>query len=152
MDVTHCVQENGLWTPNEGIHQRYLKNWPNVADKICFGLTIKFKIGIEFSAVQRRLFPLWASVVRAAAHGFTSLISESVSFDIFSWLFLTNYQALCHFTIFLKEPWMGKKKKVCTLILKEHILIQLPMTMKGFQSRISFFFLDHCFVIFAINS
>ena len=63
MDVTHCVQEHGLWTPNEGIHQRYLKNWPDVADKICFGRTIKFKIGIEFSAVQRRLFSLCVSVV-----------------------------------------------------------------------------------------
>jgi hypothetical protein len=28
-----------LRTPNEGIHQRYLKNWANVADKICFGRT-----------------------------------------------------------------------------------------------------------------
>ena len=24
-------------TPNEGINQRYLKNWADVADKICFG-------------------------------------------------------------------------------------------------------------------
>ena len=27
------------WTPNEGINQRYLKNWADVADKICFGRT-----------------------------------------------------------------------------------------------------------------
>ena len=26
-------------TPNEGINQRYLKNWADVADKICFGCT-----------------------------------------------------------------------------------------------------------------
>ena len=25
----------GLRTPNEGINQRYLKNWADVADKIC---------------------------------------------------------------------------------------------------------------------
>ena len=30
---------HGLQTPNEGINQRYLKNWANVADKICFGRT-----------------------------------------------------------------------------------------------------------------
>ena len=29
----------GQWTPNEGINQRYLKNWAEVADKICFGRT-----------------------------------------------------------------------------------------------------------------
>ena len=28
-----------LRTPNEGIYQRYLKNWADVADKICFGRT-----------------------------------------------------------------------------------------------------------------
>ena len=27
------------WTPNEGINQRNLKIWANVADKICFGHT-----------------------------------------------------------------------------------------------------------------
>ena len=30
---------HGLRTPNEGINQRYLKNWADVADKICFGRT-----------------------------------------------------------------------------------------------------------------
>ena len=30
---------HGLRTPNEGINQRYLKNWANVEDKICFGRT-----------------------------------------------------------------------------------------------------------------
>ena len=30
---------HGLRTPNEGIIQRYLKNWADVADKICFGRT-----------------------------------------------------------------------------------------------------------------
>ena len=37
---------HGLRTPNEGINQRYLKNWADVADKICFSRTYKF------SAVQ----------------------------------------------------------------------------------------------------
>ena len=45
-----CI--HGLRTPNEGINQLNLKIWANVADKICFGRTIKFGIGIEFSAVQ----------------------------------------------------------------------------------------------------
>ena len=31
--------KHGLRTPNEGINQRYLKNWADVADKICFGRT-----------------------------------------------------------------------------------------------------------------
>ena len=30
---------HGLRTPNEGINQRNLKFWANVADKICFGRT-----------------------------------------------------------------------------------------------------------------
>ena len=30
---------HGLRTPNEGINQRYLKNWANVVDKICFAST-----------------------------------------------------------------------------------------------------------------
>ena len=30
---------HGLRTPNEDINQRYLKNWADVADKICFGRT-----------------------------------------------------------------------------------------------------------------
>ena len=28
-------KDHGLRTPNEGINQRYLKNWADVADKIC---------------------------------------------------------------------------------------------------------------------
>ena len=31
--------DHGLRTPNEGINQRYLKNWADVVDKICFGRT-----------------------------------------------------------------------------------------------------------------
>ena len=30
---------HGPQTPNEGIDQRNLKNWVDVADKICFGRT-----------------------------------------------------------------------------------------------------------------
>ena len=26
--------DHGLWTPNQGTNQRYLKNWADVADKI----------------------------------------------------------------------------------------------------------------------
>ena len=43
---------HGLRTSNEGINQNYLKNWADVADKICCRHTINFGIGIEFSAVQ----------------------------------------------------------------------------------------------------
>ena len=31
--------DHGLRTPNEGINQRNLKIWVDVADKICFGRT-----------------------------------------------------------------------------------------------------------------
>ena len=46
------VPDHRLRTPNEGINQRYLKNWADVANKICFGRNYEFGIGIEFSAVQ----------------------------------------------------------------------------------------------------
>ena len=38
-------------TPNEGINQRYLKKWADVADKICFGRVTKVVAdhGSEFS-------------------------------------------------------------------------------------------------------
>ena len=36
--VSNCI-DHGLRTPNEGIHQRNLKMWADVADKICFGRT-----------------------------------------------------------------------------------------------------------------
>ena len=39
-------QKHGLRTRNEGINQRNLKSWADVADKICFGRTYKFGIGI----------------------------------------------------------------------------------------------------------
>ena len=38
--------KHGLRTPNEGINQRNLKFWADVAGKICFGRTYKFGIGI----------------------------------------------------------------------------------------------------------
>ena len=37
---------HGLRTSNEGINQRNLKIWADVADKMCFGRTYKFGIGI----------------------------------------------------------------------------------------------------------
>ena len=33
------VTGHGLRTPSEGINQRYLKNWADVVDNICFGRT-----------------------------------------------------------------------------------------------------------------
>jgi hypothetical protein len=41
-----CRQE--LRTPNEGINLRYLKNLADVADKIYFGCTYKFGVGVTF--------------------------------------------------------------------------------------------------------
>ena len=39
--------KHGLRTANEGINQRYLKYWANVADKICFGRTY-LGLGLNF--------------------------------------------------------------------------------------------------------
>ena len=36
--IRYCWKHR-LRTPNEGINQRYLKNWAEVAGKICFGRT-----------------------------------------------------------------------------------------------------------------
>ena len=41
-----------IWFINRPLNQRCLKNWADVADKICFSRTIKFAIGIEFAAVE----------------------------------------------------------------------------------------------------
>ena len=38
-DLNQNPTAHGLRTPNEGINQRYLKNWAEVADKICFDRT-----------------------------------------------------------------------------------------------------------------
>ena len=37
-DHLNCIQQR-LQTPNEDMNQSYLKNWADVADKICFGRT-----------------------------------------------------------------------------------------------------------------
>ena len=58
----HVNSRHELRTPNEGTNQRYLKNWADVADKICFGRTYEFGIGIEFSAVHLRLFPFYTLI------------------------------------------------------------------------------------------
>ena len=34
VDQVHKGRDHGLRTPSEGINQRYLKNWADVADKI----------------------------------------------------------------------------------------------------------------------
>ena len=40
MEIQYIYGEfHGLRTPNEGINQRYLKFWADVADEICFGRT-----------------------------------------------------------------------------------------------------------------
>ena len=39
IEVQGNVVAHGLRTPNEGINQRNLKIWADVADKICFGRT-----------------------------------------------------------------------------------------------------------------
>ena len=39
VDIIFYAIAHGLRTPNEGINQKYLKNWADVADKICFGRT-----------------------------------------------------------------------------------------------------------------
>ena len=41
---------HGLRTPNEGINQTSLKNWADVADKICFHCTVpkKLVLGLNF--------------------------------------------------------------------------------------------------------
>ena len=41
---THGINR-GLQTPYEGINQKNLKIWADVADKICFGHTKKFGNG-----------------------------------------------------------------------------------------------------------
>ena len=55
-DLAQCKRSkstrHGLLTPNEGISERNLKIWADVADKICFGRTKKFGSGSGFSAVQ----------------------------------------------------------------------------------------------------
>ena len=94
------IGNHGLRTPNEGINQRYLKNWADVADKICFGRTLKFGIGIEFSAVQWRLFLLRVSVVRDKRH-------RSKITDWTFWLQIDN-------AFLLKEvpAWETQKSKI----------------------------------------
>ena len=40
--------KHGLWTPNEGINQRNLKFWADVADKICFFVPKNLGLGLKF--------------------------------------------------------------------------------------------------------
>ena len=40
------IGNHGLLTPNEGMNKRNVKFWADMADKICFGRTYKFGIGI----------------------------------------------------------------------------------------------------------
>ena len=43
-------QLHGLRTPNEGINQRCLKNWADVADKICFNYRVNFQCQLMLQA------------------------------------------------------------------------------------------------------
>ena len=75
--ANHHFLGHRLRTPNEGVNQRNLKFWADVADKICFGHTYKFGIGIWFSAVQWRWFPHRESVVRVLDNRFVTVLSNS---------------------------------------------------------------------------
>ena len=99
--VINCLLslDHGLRTPNEGINQRYLKNWADVADKICCRHTKKVGSGSEFSAVQWRLFPLWASVVRA-------LDDKKNCF----WFFFANFpHYILHFSTFKYKSALAER-------------------------------------------
>ena len=98
---THYNSLHGLRTPNEGTNQRNLKFWADVADKICFGRTYKFGIGIWFSAVQWRRFPHRASVVRGYdwKHAFTTFLTEEF------WFFLIEATLKRFVSIFNQRIW-----------------------------------------------
>ena len=86
---------HGLRTPNEGINQRNLKFWADVADKICFGRIYKFGIGIWFSAVQWRRFPHRASVVRGFYYNFVVWKGKKFYLSNSPWLvILSTYYAV----------------------------------------------------------
>ena len=67
--MLYYIVNHGLRTPNEGINQRNLKFWADVADKICFCCIYKFWIGIWFLAMQWRRFLRRVSLVRVRKHG-----------------------------------------------------------------------------------
>ena len=41
-------QRQGLWTPNKGINQRYLKNWANVEKKYASAAPKNLGVGVNF--------------------------------------------------------------------------------------------------------
>ena len=58
----------GLRTPNEGINQRYLKNWANVEEKNASAIPKNLGVGVNFRQCSEGCFlsgstTLWASVV-----------------------------------------------------------------------------------------
>ena len=107
---------HGLRTPNEGINQRYnLKNWADVTDKICFGRTEKFGSGSEFSAMQWRLFPLWASVVRA----YLLTVLLSISFNKLPYYWPSNLTCKTDFYRFLK--FIEKKQQAFLFVFSARI-------------------------------
>ena len=62
-ELVQFVAEHGLRTPNEGINQRKLKIWADLADKISFGRTLKiWKWELIFGrAVKPGVRSLWSS-------------------------------------------------------------------------------------------
>ena len=76
MHLSEDYKTHGLRTPNEGKNQRYLKNWADVADKIC--LAVPKNLGLSFRPCREGyIFPLWVSVVRDKIHSyFYSLVSK----------------------------------------------------------------------------
>ena len=62
--LNYVVVNTNYRHPMKACNKKNLKFWADVADKICFGHTLKLGIGIWFSAMQSRRFPHRASVVR----------------------------------------------------------------------------------------
>ena len=87
MSVVHGLT-HGLRTPNERRNQRNLKFWADVADKICFGRTYKFGIGIWF--------PRRASVVRGLTVDLALLSKRKIDASILS-LFCSGDRILYFF-------------------------------------------------------
>ena len=66
--------KHGLQTPNESIDKRYLKNWADVADKICFG-RIKHNMDRGFCLFKGRIAPL-PDELNLYLHGFPRLVMK----------------------------------------------------------------------------
>ena len=110
---------HGLWKPNEGINQRNLRIWADVADKICFGRTYKFGSGSWFSAVQWRQFPHRVSVVRGYwdSQQWISIIHSNLS--TIQSMYGRQYITLCTIAFFFSGKIFQKAK---TLVSPKMVL------------------------------